>query len=203
MSQNHGSASPPKGGGRDRQVAEGALVGRKGFTLVEILVVIAIVGLLAAMAIPNLLRGRLNTNEAAVQAALRGVSSAMTAYRTVNPTYPSNLQQLGSTAGTLSYLDDALAQGRKYGYNFIVESSDAYRYLVRATPQTSGVTGNRTFTLTQLGEIQLASAAVASTNSVPTLPTASPSTRSLPTITKAQRKQILLQRNVRYNPFRK
>ncbi|MBI4437244.1 MAG: prepilin-type N-terminal cleavage/methylation domain-containing protein [Candidatus Omnitrophica bacterium] len=130
-----------------------------GFTLVEIMTVLTIVGLLAAMAIPNLLRARLNTNEVAAQAALRTLSSAMTAYRTVNPTYPSNLQQLGPTSGggeALSYIDDTLAQGAKFGYNFVIESSDAYTYVVRAAPQTSGVTGNRVFTMAHDGSIQLA-----------------------------------------------
>ena len=60
---------------------------RLSFTLVEIMIVVAIIALLAAIAIPNLLRARLNANETAAQATLATISSSNISYRSVNALY--------------------------------------------------------------------------------------------------------------------
>ena len=77
----------------------------RGFTLVEIMIVVAIISLLAAIAIPNLLRASHNANEAASIAALRTISTACESFRSAQtPTsYPANLAAL-STA-TPAYID--------------------------------------------------------------------------------------------------
>ena len=91
---------------------------RKGFTLVEIMIVVAIIVLLAAIAIPNLLRARLSANEATAIAAMRTLSTAMEGYRAAQspPAYPTTLLSLN--ASNPPYIDSVLASGNKSGYTF-------------------------------------------------------------------------------------
>jgi len=61
---------------------------RSGFTLIEIMIVVAIIALLAAVAIPNVLRGRTSANESAAISNLRALVSSLEMYRSVNNVYP-------------------------------------------------------------------------------------------------------------------
>jgi len=101
----------------------------KGFTLVEIMIVVAIIALLAAIAIPNLLRARLNANETAAQATLATISSSNVSYRSVNALYGTIAQM---AAAIPPYLDGtvgtAQAAGGKQGYYL--------RQLVRRQPMS-------------------------------------------------------------------
>ena len=85
------------------------LKSRHGFTLVEIMIVVAIISLLAAIAIPNLLRARHNANEAAAIAALRTISTACESFRSAQtpPAYPANLAALSGAVPP--YIDASLA----------------------------------------------------------------------------------------------
>ena len=62
---------------------------KRGFTLVEIMIVVAIIALLAAIAIPNVLRGRTTANEAAAIGNMRALVSSLEMYRSVNNVYPN------------------------------------------------------------------------------------------------------------------
>ena len=86
-------------------------LGRRGFTLVEIMIVVAIIALLAAIAIPNLLRARHNANESAAIASLRTISTAMESFRVAEtpPAYPASLATLGAPPSSSPYIDAQLA----------------------------------------------------------------------------------------------
>jgi type IV pilus assembly protein PilA len=128
---------------------------RKGFTLVEIMIVVAIIALLAAIAIPNLLRARLAANESAAIAALKTIASAAHTFRASNPEYPADLDALGDP--TPPYIDSVLAGGAKQGYDFVLVGDDA-GFTATARPTSFGVTGNRGFFVDTSGVIRFTSA---------------------------------------------
>ena len=132
----------------------------RGFTLVEIMIVVAIISLLAAIAIPNLLRARHNANEAAGIAALRTISTACESFRAAQtpPAYPANLAAL-STA-TPAYIDAGLAGATaagtaKQGYFFTYVQVNANQFTCTASPAVSGTTGTRVFFVDESGVIRL------------------------------------------------
>jgi len=114
----------------------------RGFTLVEIMIVVAIIVLLAAIAIPNLLRARLNANEASAIASMRVIASAAISYRATNPSFPTNLTELSNAVP--AYVDTFLASGYKQGYNFTLIGT-TNNFNVTAVPSTQNVTGIRGF----------------------------------------------------------
>lgn len=114
---------------------------RKGFTLAEIMIVVGVISLLAAVSIPNLLRARLQSNEAAAMAALKTIQAAEITYRAAgNPTY-ATLTQLGnSTASAPPYIDKNLGCTAgtclKNGYYFSALPG-TYQFVVRAVPNNT------------------------------------------------------------------
>ncbi|MFH1778485.1 MAG: prepilin-type N-terminal cleavage/methylation domain-containing protein [Candidatus Omnitrophota bacterium] len=131
--------------------------GKKGFTLVEIMIVVAIIALLAAIAIPNLLRARHNANETAAIGALRTLASACISYRAVNAAYPTTLGALSGS--TPPYIDATLGTGTKQGYIFTAPAGTANIFSVTATPESTGVTGTRIFYVSEDGVIKLTNSA--------------------------------------------
>lgn len=126
---------------------------RKGFTLVEIMIVVGIIMLLVAFAIPNFVRMRTNTNETSAAAALRSISTAMENYRAAQtpPVYPTQLSDLSDA--TPPYIDSVLGSGTKQGYSFGLSGVSAGdSYTCTAAPR-SAISGTRTFVVTQNGVI--------------------------------------------------
>lgn len=137
---------------------------KAGFTLVEIMIVVAIIALLAAIAIPNLLRARLNANESAAIAAMQTLSTAAQSYRSANPSYPTNLTAL--CTATPPYIDSVLGGGAKQGYSFLLTGA-ANSFAANASPLVSGTTGNRFFFVDTSGVVRSAPASAANSASAP------------------------------------
>lgn len=122
-----------------------------GFTLVEIMIVVAIIALLAAIGIPNLIRARLSANEAAAETAIRTIHTAAQSYRAVNTSFPSTLASLSSAIPP--YIDSILGSGAKNGYNFSV-SAATNTFSSTARPQNFGTSGVRSFFVDESGVIR-------------------------------------------------
>ena len=124
---------------------------RKGFTLPEILIVIGIIVVLAALAIPNLIRARMNANEASAVASVRSLVTAAHNWRTVNPNYPTDATVLASASPP--YIDSVLGAGLKQGYSFSLTGA-AVNFSVVASPVNPTITGNRYFFADESGVVR-------------------------------------------------
>lgn len=144
----------------------------RGFSLVEILVVVMVILVIAAISIPHLLQARMRANEAAAVASMSIINTGETVYTNSYPQvgYASKLADLGahgtdcqSTSKTNSciILDEDLTGGFKSGYAFQLAGDGSVpemRYTLTATPQSAGVSGRCTYTSDQNAEIQAAPA---------------------------------------------
>ena len=150
---------------------------QKGFSLIELLIVVAIILIIAAIAIPNLLRSKMAANEASAVGSVRTLNTSAVTYSTTYGGYPPGLTNLApattATSTSADLIDSVLSTGSKSGYSFTWSSGSTdgngnyLNYSTTAQPTSPGTTGQRYFYTNQSGVIRANPNGSATANSTP------------------------------------
>lgn len=141
----------------------------KGFSLIELLIVVAIILIIAAIAIPNLVRARISANEASAANSIRKISTAEVAYTAAFPTvgFAPSLAELGGPSTnctpsqtTACILDSVLTSGNKSGYTFVAAgftqgNPTNVAFVTGSAPASFGVSGIRNFCMISDGVLRI------------------------------------------------
>jgi type IV pilus assembly protein PilA len=155
-----------------RRERRDSMLKQKGFSLIELLIVVAIILIIAAIAIPNLMRARMSANDSSAAASIRQINTAEIAYTAAYPTlgYPAAMTTLGGAApcspgiATGCLIDNSLATNNggsgKSGYTFSATGSASAGSLVNDQFYSTGVplsslTGTRSYCSIQDAVIRL------------------------------------------------
>ena len=139
---------------------------QQGFTLMELLVVVALILILAAIAVPGMTMMKIHADEASAVSSIRAISQAEVSYQAVYGGYAASLANLGGaepctkSAETACLLDESLTGGEHSGYRFTAVGSDpaggmSTGYTVGAAPIVFERTGKRLFCSTDRNVIRV------------------------------------------------
>jgi type IV pilus assembly protein PilA len=157
---------------RDRQA---------GFSLIELLVVVAIILIIVAIAVPNFLRAKISANESSAVSSVHAIDTAEIAYSSMFSSigYSVHLTDLGTggispcpgIATAACFIDPALANGTKSGYNFtyqqINSATPAVQFTINADPVMHDITGQKSFYSDESNIIHYDTVSPATINSPP------------------------------------
>ena len=159
----------------------------KGFSLIELLIVVAIILIIAAVAIPNLLRARIAANESSAVSSVRTVNTGEISYISLYPTvgYSGTLAALGDggncptppTSASACLIDNVLAtngggagkSGYMFTYTPVVGGTANASYAINANPITANQTGVRSFCSVPDAVVRWQIGVVACTKAIPAL----------------------------------
>lgn len=138
----------------------------KGFTLLELMIVLALVVIVAAIAIPSMKEAKINANEASAVVSIRAINTAEVSYAATYGGFAGSLANLGGaepctkSAETACLLDQSLAGGVKAGYRFVAvggnpSGGDNTTYVTGAAPEIFDQTGKRVFCSTEKNVIRV------------------------------------------------
>jgi len=137
-----------------------------GFTLMELLIVVALILIIAAITIPSMTAAKINADEASAVASIRAINTAEVSYLAAYGGYAESLANLGGaepcakSAATACLLDQSLAGGAKSGYNFAAVGGNpangvSTSYVAGAAPVVFDRTGRRLFCSTDRNVIRV------------------------------------------------
>ena len=123
---------------------------RRGFSLIELLIVVAIILIIITIALPKLSRARMYSQETAAIAAIRTLHTAQVQYNSQFGRFATSLAELGppasgsANASSADLIGNDLAQGTKSGYKFNLTGTPG-GYIINANPEAFNSSGSRTF----------------------------------------------------------